>query len=115
MALSFVYRAFVRMLQLLRLFRSDKEELAIEVVMLRHEVAMPRRQVDRPALRASDRALLAGLSRLLGRRPLGRFFAARIRCGGTVDSAFSPMGTECRGRSSGGDRQCARGCAHFWF
>ena len=74
MALSFLYLAFVRMLQLLRLFRRDDEKLAIEVVMLRHEVAVLRRQVARPALRPSDRALLAGLSQLLGRRRLGRFF-----------------------------------------
>jgi putative transposase len=74
MALSFLYLAFVRMLQVLRLLQSDKEELAIEVVMLRHEVAVLRRQVGRPALRTSDRALLAGLSRLLGRQRLGRFF-----------------------------------------
>jgi hypothetical protein len=54
--------------------RRDNEELAIEVVMLRYEVALLRRQVARPALRPSDQALLAGLSRLLGRRRLGRFF-----------------------------------------
>jgi putative transposase len=74
MALSFLYLAFVRILQLLRLFQRDSEELAIEVVMLRHEVAVLRRQVARPALRPSDRALLAGLSRRLGRRHLDRFF-----------------------------------------
>jgi len=74
MSLSFLYLAFVRMLQLLRLFERDRGELAVEVVMLRHEVAVLRRQVARPALRPSDRALLAGLSRLLGRRRLGRFF-----------------------------------------
>jgi putative transposase len=74
MALSFLYLAFVRILQLLRLHHSDNSELAVEVVMLRHEVAVLRRQVARPALRPSDRALLAGLSRLLGRRRLRRFF-----------------------------------------
>jgi len=71
MALSFLYVAFVRILDLLRLSRHDNEELAVEVVMLRHEVAVLRRQVARPALRPSDRALLAGLSRLLGRRRWG--------------------------------------------
>ena len=74
MALSFLCPAFVRILQLLRLFQRDSEELAIEVVRLRHEVAVLRRQVARPALRPSDRALLAGLSPLLGRRHLDRFF-----------------------------------------
>jgi hypothetical protein len=34
MALSFLDQAFVRMLHLLRLFRRDSQELAIEVVML---------------------------------------------------------------------------------
>jgi len=72
MALSFLYLAFVRILELL--LRAENRELAVEVVMLRHEVAVLRRQVARPALRPSDRALLAGLSRLLGRRRLGRFF-----------------------------------------
>ena len=74
MALSFLYVAFVRILELLRLSRDDSEVLAVEVVMLRHEVAVLRRQVVRPALRSSDRALLAGLSRHLGHRRLGRFF-----------------------------------------
>ena len=65
MALSFLYLAFVRMLQLVRLSRSEQQDLAIEIVILRHEVAVLRRQVVRPALRPADRAILAGLSRLL--------------------------------------------------
>ena len=72
MALSFLYRAFSRVLQLVRLsFRSDTD-LAIEVVLLRHEVAVLRRQVQRPMRQPADRAVLAGLARLLGRQRLGR-------------------------------------------
>src|ERR1039458_4168874 len=74
MALSFLYLAFVRILQLFRLSRRDSDELAVEIVVLRHEVAVLPRPVARPVLRPSDRALLAGLSRLLGRRRRGRFF-----------------------------------------
>jgi putative transposase len=74
MALSFLYLAFVRILQLVPLGCRGSDELAVEVVMLRHEVAVLRRQVVRPALRPPDRALLAGLSRLLDRRRRGRFF-----------------------------------------
>jgi hypothetical protein len=43
---------------LVRLSRRDGNELAIEIVMLRHEVAVLRRQVVRPALEPQDRALL---------------------------------------------------------
>jgi hypothetical protein len=74
MALSFLYLAFTRVLQLLCLSRRDNDDLAIEVVMLRHEVAVLRRQSTRPSLQPPDRAILAGLSRLLDRQRRGRFF-----------------------------------------
>jgi putative transposase len=74
MALSFLYLAFVQMLQLIRLRKCDCDDLAVEVVVLRHEVAVLRRQVVRPALRPSDRALLAALGRLMDRRRWGGFF-----------------------------------------
>ncbi|MHB1782990.1 MAG: integrase core domain-containing protein [Acidimicrobiales bacterium] len=74
MTLSFLYRAFCRVLQLIRLvFRRDTD-LAVEVVVLRHEVAVLRRQVHRPALEPADRAVLAGLARLLSRERLGSLF-----------------------------------------
>ena len=74
MALSFLYLAFTKTLQLVRLGQRDGDELAIEIVMLRHEVAVLRRQVLRPALEPQDRALFAELSRLMARRRRGRFF-----------------------------------------
>ncbi len=73
MALSFLYIAFIRVLELLFLRRNDTTEMAIEVVILRHEVAVLRRHVARPALRPDDRALLAGLSRLLSVAKRRRF------------------------------------------
>ena len=74
MTLSFLYRAFLRVLQLVRLTCRNDADLAIEVVVLRHEVAVLRRQVRRPALQAADRAVFAGLARLLPRRRHGSFF-----------------------------------------
>lgn len=66
MSSSYLCLAFVRMLQLCRLCRAERDELAIEVVMFRHEVLGLRRQVQmtHPALRRAHRAVFAGLGRL---------------------------------------------------
>ena len=74
MTFSFLYWAFCCVLQLIRLIGRRDTYLAIEVVMLRHEVGILRRQVRRPALEPANRAVLAGLARLLPRRRLERFF-----------------------------------------
>ncbi|MDA8400692.1 MAG: helix-turn-helix domain-containing protein [Actinomycetota bacterium] len=74
MALSFLYLAFVRVVQLVRLSCRTQNDLAIEIVVLRHEVAVLRRQVDRPTLQPADRAITAGLSQLLSRGRRGRLF-----------------------------------------
>ena len=81
MVISFLYLAFVRVVQLVRLLCRAQDDLAIEIVMLRHEVAVLRRQVDRPALRPADRALFAGLSRLLSRARRGSFVQAATLLG----------------------------------
>ena len=50
MALLILCLEFLRMLQLLRLRRDDRADVAIEVVTPRHEVSVFRRQVERPSL-----------------------------------------------------------------
>src|SRR5436190_14458960 len=46
------------------MFRS-RDAKEVEILVLRHELGVLRRQVRRPALRPADRALLAALSRVL--------------------------------------------------
>jgi len=46
MALLILYLDFLRMLQFLRLRRDDRADVAIEVVMARHEVSVLGRQVE---------------------------------------------------------------------
>ena len=64
---SLCYLVLRRLLQLAALrFRSD-EFKELEIVVLRHELAVLRRQLARPELSASDRVFLAAASRLLPR------------------------------------------------
>ena len=65
MVLSFVYLAFVALLKLLLGSGRRVEVKDIELLVLRHQMDVLRRQSGRPALRPSDRALLSGAARLL--------------------------------------------------
>jgi transposase InsO family protein len=56
-----------RSLGWLRLLASSTATKNVEVLILRHEIAVPRRQVTRPCLTWPDRAILSALTRLLPR------------------------------------------------
>src|SRR3954469_15565430 len=67
MLLSFVYLAVSSLLKLLvRRCRSDVVS-EVELIVLRHQVKVLRRQVEQPRLLPADRALLAALTGALSR------------------------------------------------
>jgi putative transposase len=64
---SFVYFAFGRMVELMMLRFRRQESKEIEILVLRHELDILRRHHPRPRLKATDRAWLALLSRMVSR------------------------------------------------
>jgi putative transposase len=67
MALRLVYLSFSQMMEWLVLLARRSATNDMELLLLRHEVAVLRRQVARPRVDWADRAVLAGLARLLPR------------------------------------------------
>jgi len=64
---SFVYLVVRNLFALVWLLARPRRSKELEILLLRHEVAMLRRQVPRPKLTRADRALFAALSRALPR------------------------------------------------
>jgi putative transposase len=61
------YWALRRLLELLLLFARSEQRKEVEILLLRHELQVLRRQVARPQLRPADRVVLVALSQLLPR------------------------------------------------
>lgn len=71
---SLLYLLFRRVLAVGALrFRSNEFE-ELEIVVLRHELAVLRRQAGRPQLEQADRVFLAAASRLLSKASRWSFF-----------------------------------------
>jgi hypothetical protein len=65
MLLSFIYLVFISLLRLLIARGRPAQVKDIELIVLRHQLKVLRRQVERPRLRSADRAFLSAASRLL--------------------------------------------------
>jgi hypothetical protein len=62
---SLIYVLLRQILQMLTQHARDGGAKDVELLVLRHQVAVLRRQVHRPDLQPADRVVLAALSRLL--------------------------------------------------
>jgi putative transposase len=71
---SVLYVMFGRVMALVLLCFRSSDVKELEIIVLRHELTVLRRQVSRPALRPADRAFLAAASRLLPRARWRTFF-----------------------------------------
>jgi hypothetical protein len=74
MSASLVYLLLRQVLQMLTQLAPDGGAKDVELLVLRHQVAVLRRQVHRPDLESADRVVLAALSRLLPRSRWAAFF-----------------------------------------
>jgi hypothetical protein len=98
---SFVYLALRRVLALLVLCWQSADAKEVEILVLRHQLAILRRQQPRPRLQPQDRALLAALSRLLPSTPtalvVGWSAAGSVGRGaadGDADARLGPGGAD---------------------
>jgi putative transposase len=67
LAVSLLYLLFRRALAVAALRLRSREFKELEIVVLRHELAVLRRQISRPRLDERDRVFLAAAGQLLGR------------------------------------------------
>ena len=98
------YLALCRSTQLLVLLARGDTRKDLEILVLRHQLAVLRRQIARPKLEPADRALLAAISRVLPRSRWSASSSNLTRCCAGI-AALSP---------ARGPTRTARPADHPW-
>ena len=86
MSASLAYLLLRNLLHMLTQLARDGGAKYVELLLLRHQVAVLRRQVHRPDLEPADRVVPAALSRLLPRSRWRRSSSPRRPCFAGTDS-----------------------------
>ena len=97
----FLYWALRRLLELLVLRMRSERAKEIEILVLRHELQVLRRQVARARVRPADRALLAAFAAMLPRSAGDRFSCSRRRCCAGTASSSAAAGRTLAARRDG--------------
>src|SRR6266700_3550333 len=91
---TLAYWLLRRLFELLLLLARSEQKKEVEILLLRHELQVLRRQVARPQLRPADRVVLAALGQALPRRArLGWRDFLRQQAAGIVECDFFTVDT----------------------
>jgi hypothetical protein len=88
LVVSLAYVVVCRLFSLLVLFGRGDRSKELEILVLRYQLAVMRRQVERPRFSGCDRLLLAAFSRMLPRRSWKAFMVPRRSCAGIGGSSL---------------------------
>ena len=97
------YMTLCRFIQLLALLARGDAAKDLELLVLRHQLTVLRRQTPRPRLEPADRALLAAISRVLPRSRWSCSSSLHARCCAGTDE-WSPGRGPIRGEDPGARR-----------
>jgi hypothetical protein len=108
MAVKLIYQMFTKLLSWMVLHARSNTANEIEILVLRHQLAVLQRRTPRPQISWTDRAVIAALARLLPPRRRRGFLVTRFPGRSTPLTIRSRSSSSTRSRTAAsGDRTCS--------